>query len=202
MDITFCWINNHPTLDIINKNDYPDTNPQSAQWSIWWISPVKEIENQPTGRLKNLNLNLFFTSNIYVNQHKIQIKVVFSHFLICFTTYLWKALFRVECLQWHSGLACLEIRSRNEEAINSTRNMIYSLKVFYFLLNIDVDTFYLFLNWLSTRVSDDQKYLCGSRLYACINTWKFKGLNSREITSLPNIEKVIYMARHFNHCRK
>ena len=36
-------------------------------------------------------------------------------------------------LQRHAGLACLEIRSRNE-AINSTRNMIYSLKVFYFLL--------------------------------------------------------------------
>ena len=32
------------------------------------------------------------------------------------------------------SLACLEIRSRNEEAINSTRNMLYSLKVFYFLL--------------------------------------------------------------------
>ena len=31
-------------------------------------------------------------------------------------------------------LAYLEIRSRNEEAINSTRNRIYSLKVFYFLL--------------------------------------------------------------------
>ena len=31
-------------------------------------------------------------------------------------------------------LACLEIRSRNEETINSTRNMIYSLNVFYFLL--------------------------------------------------------------------
>ena len=30
-------------------------------------------------------------------------------------------------------LDCLEIRSRNEEPINSTRNMIYSLKVFYFL---------------------------------------------------------------------
>ena len=31
--------------------------------------------------------------------------------------------------------------------------MIYSLKIFtsYF---IDVDTFYLFLNWFSTRVSD------------------------------------------------
>ena len=37
-------------------------------------------------------------------------------------------------LQRHSALACLEIRSRNEEAINSTRNMIYSLKVFNFLL--------------------------------------------------------------------
>ena len=89
-----------------------------------------------------------------------------------------------------SSLACLEIRSRNEEAINSTRNMIYPLKVFtsYF---IDADTFYLFLNWFSTRVSDDQKYRCGSRLYACINTRKFKGLDSREITSLPEIEKVI-----------
>ena len=29
------------------------------------------------------------------------------------------------------SLACLEIRSRNEEAINSTRNRIYSLKVLY-----------------------------------------------------------------------
>ena len=33
-----------------------------------------------------------------------------------------------------SSLTCLEIRSRNEEAINSTGNRIYSLKVFYFLL--------------------------------------------------------------------
>ena len=32
------------------------------------------------------------------------------------------------------GLACLEIRSRNKEAINSTQKRIYSLKVFYFLL--------------------------------------------------------------------
>ena len=37
-------------------------------------------------------------------------------------------------LQRHAGLACLEIRSRNEVAINSTRNLIYSLMVFYFLL--------------------------------------------------------------------
>ena len=104
-------------------------------------------------------------------------------------------------LQRLSVSLCLEIRSRNDDAINSTRNRIYSLKVFtsYF---IDVDTFYLFLNWFSTRVGDDRKYVCGRRLYACINTRKFKGLDSREITSLPEIKKVIYMARHFNHRRK
>ena len=66
-------------------------------------------------------------------------------------------------LQRHSRLACLEIRSRNEETINSTRNMIYSQRFFtsYF---IDVDTFYLFLNWFSTRASDKQNYLCDSKL--------------------------------------
>ena len=81
------------------------------------------------------------------------------------------------------SLACLEIRSRNEEGINSTRNRIYSLKFFtsYF---IDVDTFYLFLNCFSTSVSVDQKYVCGRRLYACINKRKLKGLDSREITSI------------------
>ena len=35
-----------------------------------------------------------------------------------------------EALTAALSLACLEIRSRNEEAINSTRNMIYSLKFF------------------------------------------------------------------------
>ena len=50
------------------------------------------------------------------------------------------------------SLICLaEIRSRNEEAISSTRNRIYSLKVFYFLLYrgrvfFRIFTFYLFLN--------------------------------------------------------
>ena len=88
--------------------------------------------------------------------------------------------------QQHSGVACLEIRLRNEEAINSTRNSIYSRKVFspYF---IAIVTFYLFLNWFSTRVRDDQKHLSRSRLYVCINTWKFKGLDSGEITSLPDL---------------
>ena len=44
--------------------------------------------------------------------------------------------------------------------------------------------------------------VCGRRLYACINTRKFKGLDSREITSLPEIKKVIYIAHHLNHRRK
>ena len=97
------------------------------------------------------------------------------------------------------NFAYLEIRSRSEEAINSTACTRWGFLTSYF---IDVDTFYLFLNWFSTRVSDDRKYVCGRRLYACINTRKFKGLDSREITSLPEIKKVIYMARHFNHRRK
>ena len=85
-------------------------------------------------------------------------------------------------LQQHLSLTCFKIRSRNEEAINSTRSRIYSLKVFHSLL---LDIYFFFLNWLSTRVSDDRKYVCGRRLYVCINTWKFRGLNSREIMSLP-----------------
>ena len=54
----------------------------------------------------------------------------------------------------------------------------------------------------STRVSDDRKYVCGRRLYACINSRKFTGLDSREITSLPEMKKVIYIGRHFNYRRK
>ena len=49
----------------------------------------------------------------------------------------------------------------------------------------------LFLSWFSTRVSDDRKYFCGRRLYACIITRKSKGLDSREITSLPEIKNVM-----------
>ena len=43
------------------------------------------------------------------------------------------------------SLACLKIRSRNEEAINSTQNRIYSLKVFHFLL---LDIYFLFVSEL------------------------------------------------------
>ena len=43
------------------------------------------------------------------------------------------------------SLACLKIRSRNEEAINSTQNRIYSLKVFHSLL---LDFYFLFVSEL------------------------------------------------------
>ena len=71
-------------------------------------------------------------------------------------------------------------------------------KGFYFLhyqrqVFFRICTFYLFLNWFSTHVSNNQKYVCSHRLYTCINAQKFKGLDSREITSLPEIKKVIYM---------
>ena len=75
----------------------------------------------------------------------------------------------------------------------------FTLERFFTSYFIDVDTFRFWIDLV--RVSDDRKYVC-CRLYACINTRKFKGLDSREITSLPKIKKVIYMARHFNHSRK
>ena len=59
---------------------------------------------------------------------------------------------------------------------------IYWLNVFYFLL-----------------YQQRRYFLLVSEL---INTRKFKDLDSREITSLPDIEKVIYMARLFNQRRK
>ena len=63
-------------------------------------------------------------------------------------------------------------------------------------------TFYLFLNWFSTYISDNRKYVCGRMLYACINPWKFKGLDSREITSLPEIKKVILHGTSFQSSPK
>ena len=45
------------------------------------------------------------------------------------------------------GLACLKIRSRNKEAINSTQKRIYSLKDFYFHF-IDIDTFLNICFWI------------------------------------------------------
>ena len=54
---------------------------------------------------------------------------------------------RQEAASSRFSRACLKIRSRNEEAINSTRNETDLLtKCFLLPTFIDVDTFYLFLN--------------------------------------------------------
>ena len=97
------------------------------------------------------------------------------------------------------SLALLGDQIRNEEAINSTQNRIKSLKVFtsYFIAGWEffrIFTFYmvfddLFLNWFSMHVSNNRKYVCGRRLYACINRQKFKCLDLREITSLRKVKK-------------
>ena len=57
------------------------------------------------------------------------------------------------------SLACLEIRLRNEEAINSTRNRIYSLKGFYFplyrhwyFLFVSALILYMFEQWPEIRL--------------------------------------------------
>ena len=96
-------------------------------------------------------------------------------------------------LQWHSVSPTwrLDWEMRRRLLLQETWFLLANSFLF--------PTFYLFLNWFSTRVSNDHKYLCSTRLYACINTRKFEGLDSREMTSLPDIKKVIYMAGHFNH---
>ena len=68
------------------------------------------------------------------------------------------------------SLPCLEIRSSNEEAINFSRNRIYSLKVFYFLL-YRRRYFLLVSELISARFSDDRKYVYGQtiRMYKCTN---------------------------------
>ena len=58
------------------------------------------------------------------------------------------------------------------------------------------DIYFLFVSeliWPVLAVSDDEKYVCGRGIYACIKTRKFNGLDCREIILLPEIKKVIYM---------
>ena len=68
------------------------------------------------------------------------------------------------------GLACLKTRSRNEEVVNSAQNTIYSLSILFFCFWID----------LVRVLATTENNVCGRRLYACINTQKFKGLDCRE----------------------
>ena len=106
-----------------------------------------------------------------------QSKITWDHFwfsqLYCYTTerkihgseneikyFVWNPTFFciylvrpiLDALTPALSLACLEIRSRNEEAINSTWNRIYLLKVFHFLLYrrscILQDIYFFFCFWI------------------------------------------------------
>ena len=76
------------------------------------------------------------------------------------------------CLHRHSvSLASrLDQEMRRRLILHETRFTRLRFFTFHF---IDVDTLYLFLNWFSMRVSDDQKYVCGHRLQ-CIHLYKYK----------------------------
>ena len=87
------------------------------------------------------------------------------------------------------SLARLEITSRNKEAVNSTRDTIYSLKVFLLPTLSTSILFICFWIDLVRVLATTGNNVCGRRLCACINTRKFKGLDSREVTSLPEIKK-------------
>ena len=75
-------------------------------------------------------------------------------------------------------LACLEIRSRNEETINSTLNTIYSLKVFYFLLYRRRHfSFICFWSDLVRGLATTGNNVCGRRLYTKIQGPRFQRNN-------------------------
>ena len=87
----------------------------------------------------------------------------------------------------------LKGRPGNEEAFNSTQNRISSPKVFHVLLyrrSIGLQDIY-FLYRIRRFAPDWIENMCMKR-------WKTKGLDSREITSLPKSKYVMNMARHIN----
>ena len=107
--------------------------------------------------------------------------------ILCFGNIIMKCYYDYYCFiyDFYSSVVSLAWRLDREmrrrliiHETGFTRESFFT--PFFWIFN-----FYLFLNWFSTRFSDDFKYLCGRRLYVCLNTWKFKGLDSREITSLP-----------------
>ena len=90
--------------------------------------------------------------------------------------------------QWHSVLLAwrLDREMRRRLILHETGFTRSRLFTSYFIVLLPT---LLFLNWFSSRVGDDRKYVCGRRIYTCINTRKFKGLDSREIASLSWINK-------------
>ena len=81
------------------------------------------------------------------------------------------------------------------------KSAVFRLKLSFGKENFNLNTALFFMIYL-LFFNEHFCYVYGRRLYTCINTRKFKGLDSREITSLPEIKEVIYIARHLNQRRK
>ena len=139
------------------------------------------------------------TSCVYT---KTIIRLRFSSY--CWTGPLLKSAFSLACLETRLEMRWLilhETGFTRQRFVTSyfILSTVEYFRIFAFYIVFDE----MFLNWFSTSVTDDQNYVCGRRLYACIVTRKFKGVDSREITSFPEIKKRDEnMASHFNHRRK
>ena len=103
------------------------------------------------------------------------------------------------------SLACLEIRSRTLEAIDSTWNRIYLLKVLYLLPTLAKSGIVLFICfWI-----DLVHVLAMTRNACAIADYMRVWIQENSRASIPEklhhcqweIKKVIYMAHHFNHHR-
>ena len=138
------------------------------------------------------------------NSEKLDILPIGKHFFLFCTIVenVWKARSRTAAF----SLACLKIRLRDEEAIISTRSETDLLAKCFLLHTLSTSILFTcfwidLVRVLATTGNTPAVAGYTVRVYT-VNTRKFKGLDSREITSLPEIKKWLKMARHFNHRRK
>ena len=122
------------------------------------------------------------------------------------------------CFSWRTSFTTYS----NNFLWFGTKNNLVPYKRFFTSYFIDVDTFYLYLNWSSTRVGDSRKYVCGCRLrvykYTKIEGPRFQRnyiiardqnsdlhgtsfQSSPKINRMLNIIKVVYNTRPSQFCQ-
>ena len=107
-----------------------------------------------------------------------------------------------------SSLACLEIRSRNEGAINSTRNRIYSLKAFQLLPTSATsssfqDISFLFVSELIQQACYRQPEIRVRPQAMCVCKYsKIRGSRFQRNNMIARDQKSDLHGTHFNHRRK
>ena len=134
---------------------------------FWWCLTKKIAERfEPRSHLKS-RLSLIVRVNVFLNRTVFVEKGGSPKYFIC----VW-------------GIC----KNANSHSQNQGFENFNVLKVFtsYYNLSQDVDTFYLFLNWFSTRVYTRKS---GASIPEKLHHCRRK-------------KKVIYMSRHFNHRRK